>query len=162
MTAERKPGTSSFFVDGQLPLVNSMLERIVPPDEGGGKMPGAGELGVADFVDRVVGESAELKRLFTRGLAQIEIASQTQHSKDFVDLSSQQKDTVLKNVETQEPEFFRALVRQTYNGYYTNARVIELLGLEGRPPQPRGYELEQGDFSLIENVKKRGQAYRDA
>ena len=54
------------------------------------------------------------------------------------------------------------LVRQTYNGYYTNSRVIQLLGLEDRPPQPRGYQLEQGDFSVIEKVMKRGTIYREA
>ena len=45
-----------------------------------------------------------------------------------------------------------------YNGYYTNPRIIELLGLEVRPPQ--GHQVEQGDITLIENVKSRGITYR--
>ena len=151
--------TPSFLVDKQLALVTSILDRIVPPE---GKGLGAGQLGVADYLDRTVGASAELKKLFTRGLAQIEIASHVRHSREFVDLSAEQQDAVLSEVESAEPEFFEALVRQTYNGYYTDSGVLELLGLEARPPQPRGYEVEPGDLSLLENVKRRGKVYRDA
>jgi hypothetical protein len=155
MTTEAK---ASFLVEAQRALLASVLDRVVPPE---GKLPGAGALGVADYIDGVVGKSAELKRLFAHGLAQIEIASQAMHSGDFAALSAEQKDMVLRRVEASEPRFFEALVRQTYNGYYTNPRVLELLGLEARPPQPRGYRVEMGDFSLIESVKKRGRAYRE-
>ena len=57
--------------------------------------------------------------------------------------------------------FFDLLVRQTYNGYYTNPRIIEALGLEARSPQPRGYRVEMGNISLMENVQRRGRIYRD-
>jgi hypothetical protein len=148
---------ATFLVEAQRALLAGVLDRIVPPE---GRLPGAGALGVADYIDGVVGKSAELKRLFAQGLAQVEIASRAMHSSVFATLSAEQKDAVLHHVEASEPRFFEALVRQTYNGYYTNARVLKLLGLEARPPQPRGYHVEMGDFSLIESVKKRGRAYR--
>ena len=151
--------TRRFLVDEQFTLVSSVLDRIIPQQ---GDMPGAGQLAVADYIDRAVGASAELKKLFSRGLAQIEIASQARHSGDFADLSAEQQDVVLREVESADAAFFEALVRQTYNGYYTTPAVLELLGLEARPPQPRGYEVEPGDLNLLENVKQRGQVYRDA
>ena len=151
--------TPSFLVDKQLARVTSILDRIVPS---AGKRPGAGQLGVAEYLDRTVGASAELKKLFSRGLAQIEMTSHSRHSSEFADLSADQKDGVLSEVESAEPKFFEALVLQTYNGYYTDSGVLELLGLEARPPQPRGYEVEPGDLTLLENVKKRGKVYRDA
>jgi len=150
--------TPSFLIDAQLALVTSILDRIVPPE---GEKPGAGQLGVAEYLDRVVGVSARLKKLFTRGLAQIEIISHGSHSSEFADLSAEQRDAVLSEVESAEPEFFEALVRQTYNGYYADSSVLELLGLEARPPQPRGYDVPPGGMSLLENVKKRGKVYRD-
>ena len=150
--------TETFLVDDQMPLIRSILDRIVPAQD---KKPGAGQLGIAEYLDRTVGASARLKKLFTRGLAQIEITSHARHSSEFADLSAEQQDAVLSDVESAEAEFFEALVRQTYNGYYTNSGVLELLGLEARPPQPRGYDVEPGDLSLLENVKKRGKVYRD-
>lgn len=149
---------AAFFVEAQRALLAGILDQIVPPD---GRLPGAGALGVADYIDGIVGKSVELKRLFAHGLAQVEIASRAMHSSDFAALSAEQKDAVLRRVEASEPRFFEALVRQTYNGYYTNPRVLKLLGLEARPPQPRGYRVEMGDLSLMENVKKRGRAYRE-
>ena len=58
--------------------------------------------------------------------------------------------------------FFEALVSRAYNGYYMDPNLIALLGLETRPPQPRGYSVELGDLRGLERVKGRGQVYRDA
>ena len=44
---------------------------------------------------------------------------------------------------------------------YTDERIVELLGLEARPPQPLGHMVDQGNITLIENVKNRGIAYRE-
>ena len=36
------------------------------------------------------------------------------------------------------------------------------LDMEPRSPFPDGFEVEQGDWSLLEPVKRRGKVYRDA
>jgi hypothetical protein len=46
--------------------------------------------------------------------------------------------------------------------YYRDARVMESLGMEARPPFPKGYELEQGEWSLLDPVRDRGKMWRDA
>ena len=148
----------SVFVERELTLLGSVLDRIIPPHE---KLPGAGELGVADHIASVVGRSVASRRLFIDGLAEIGIVSHRRYSKEFVDLAGEEKDEVLRAVESDEPDFFDALVQHTYNGYYTSQKIIPLIGLEARPPQPRGHSLETGNLALIENVKKRGRAYRE-
>ena len=40
--------------------------------------------------------------------------------------------------------------------------VVEGLGLEDRPPYPKGYEVEAGDLSLLDPVRARPKLYRDA
>jgi hypothetical protein len=35
------------------------------------------------------------------------------------------------------------------------------LGMEPRPPFPTGHEVEQGDWSLLDPVRKRAKFYRD-
>jgi hypothetical protein len=39
--------------------------------------------------------------------------------------------------------------------YYRDDRVMVSLGLEARPPFPKGYVLEQGDWSLLDPVRAR-------
>jgi hypothetical protein len=149
----------SFFADSQRELMTSILNRVVPPS---GAFPGAGDLGIANDVDRMVGRSPELRRLFTQGLAHIAIVSQQRWGREFTGLSDVDKDAVLRHVEISHAAFFNALVTHTYSGYYSSPIVVQLLGLEAQSPQPRGYELEPLDLSLLESVKHRGQKYRPA
>ena len=47
------------------------------------------------------------------------------------------------------------LVRVVLQCYYRDDRVLRSLGLELRAPFPKGYALEQGDWSLLDPVKAR-------
>jgi hypothetical protein len=149
----------AFFVASQQLLLRHVLNRLVPASD---DFPGAGDLGVATYVDTVVGRSAELKRLFSQGLTHIAMISQAQQAQEFSDLAEDQKDAVLRQVETLHPAFFETLVQHTYSGYYSHPAVIRLLGLEARPPQPRGYHLEPLDLTLLDNMKQRSPLYRQA
>ena len=71
------------------------------------------------------------------------------YAKDFPSLSGEQMHLVLRQVEVDEGEFFDLLVRQTYNGYYTDPRIVELLGLEARPPQPLGHSVDQISYAAL-------------
>ena len=50
---------------------------------------------------------------------------------------------------------------QTYAGYYQNPAVLEALGLEGRPPHPKGYEIGPDDPQLLDPVRARAPFYRE-
>ena len=52
------------------------------------------------------------------------------------------------------------LVSVTVQCYYRDDRVMVSLGMEPRPPFPKGFEVEQGDWSLLEPVKARAPMYR--
>lgn len=54
------------------------------------------------------------------------------------------------------------LVSVTVQCYYRDDRVMRSLGMEPRPPFPQGFEVEQGDWSLLEPVKARAPMYRRA
>jgi hypothetical protein len=138
-------------------LVTSVLDRIIPADDG---LPGAGQAGIARHIDGAVGGSITLRRVFADGLVRVVLTSQEADSLDFEGLSNEQKDAVLRRVEAAEPDFFQQLVRQTYNGYYTDPGALAALGIDATPPQPRGHTVERGDLDLIERVKARGTAYR--
>jgi hypothetical protein len=47
------------------------------------------------------------------------------------------------------------LIRVVLQCYYRDDRVVRSLGLEPRPPYPRGHVLEDGDWSLLDPVRAR-------
>jgi hypothetical protein len=55
---------------------------------------------------------------------------------------------------------FAALTRVILLCYYRDDRVMVSLGQEPRPPFPKGHVVEQGDWSLLDPVKKRAPFYR--
>jgi hypothetical protein len=52
------------------------------------------------------------------------------------------------------------LTRVVLQCYYRDDRVVRSLGLETRPPYPKGYELEDGDWSLLDPVRARPTMWR--
>ena len=54
-----------------------------------------------------------------------------------------------------------ALGRAVLQCYYRDDRVMRALGLEPRPPYPKGHVLEQGDWALLDVVRGRPRMWRD-
>jgi hypothetical protein len=44
--------------------------------------------------------------------------------------------------------------------YHRDDRVMRAYGMEPRPPFPQGFEVEQGDWSLLDPVRARPKLYR--
>jgi hypothetical protein len=53
-----------------------------------------------------------------------------------------------------------ALISVVAQCYYRDRRVMRSLGIEVRPPFPKGYEVAQGDWSLLDPVRARAAFYR--
>lgn len=53
-----------------------------------------------------------------------------------------------------------AITRVVLLCYYRDDRVMGSLGQEPRPPFPKGHTVEQGDWSLLDPVKKRPPLWR--
>ena len=58
----------------------------------------------------------------------------------------------------QEAALIQGLLVQCY---YRDDRVMRSLGMEVRAPFPSGFQIEDGDWSLLDPVKERSQLYRD-
>ena len=54
------------------------------------------------------------------------------------------------------------LTRVVLQCYYRDDRVVRSLGLEPRPPFPKGHVLEDGDWSLLDPVRARPPMWRRA
>ncbi|MFZ2007092.1 MAG: hypothetical protein WB697_09950, partial [Stellaceae bacterium] len=55
-----------------------------------------------------------------------------------------------------------ALTRVVLQCYYRDDRVVRSLGLEPRPPYPKGHVLPDGDWSLLDPVRARPPSWRRA
>jgi hypothetical protein len=59
-------------------------------------------------------------------------------------------------------EAVATLTRVVLQCYYRDDRVVCSLGLEPRPPYPKGHVLEDGDWSLLDPVRARPPMWRRA
>ena len=140
------------FSPRQRELLDSMLDRIIPPQD---NRPGAGSLGVGDFVESVAVGEPGLIRLFMQGLAAIEIAAAERGPDGFTALPGEAQDDALRAVEASHSDFFDQLVLQVYNGYYTNLTVFESIGYNLASVPAPGAKLELLDETLLEAQRQR-------
>ena len=139
-----------FLTATQRELLHAVLDRIVPPQ---GNLPGAGALGLSVFLENVVGRTPDRRRLLNDGLAQIELAASRRPGGRFEQLDGDERDAVLREVEERDPVFFDLLVRQCYNGYYTNPGVQEMVG--HHRPDPSEYAYQPLNETLLEPQRER-------
>jgi hypothetical protein len=80
----------------------------------------------------------------------------------FADRGPADREAVLVRLrETAEKELM-PLARIILQCYYRDDRVMRSLDMEVRPPYPQGFEVEQGDWSLLDPVRERAPFYRPA
>jgi hypothetical protein len=145
-----------WLTDEQRALLRTVLNRVIPAE---GTWPAAGELGIGEAVEAAIA-SAAARRRWLDGLAAIEITAWRRTDGNFQAQPPEQQDQVLGAVEQAQPEFFDALIYQTYRSYYTHPQVAPRLGLPARPPQPRGYALPAFDPERLAPVRQRGPIWR--
>ena len=80
--------------------------------------------------------------------------------KPLADLDPASREAVAKEFRSSGGAAAATLTRVVLQCYYRDDRVVHSLGLELRPPFPKGYPLEQGDWSLLDPVKARPPMWR--
>jgi hypothetical protein len=79
----------------------------------------------------------------------------------FAGLDPTRRHAVAAAFQAQGGTNLAALSRAVLQCYYRDDRVVRALGLEPRPPFPKGHVLEQGDWSLLDPVRTRPRMWRD-
>jgi hypothetical protein len=67
---------------------------------------------------------------------------------------------VIETARKKPHPFLEVLTGVVANAYYSDPRILASLNKEDRPPFPKGNTLEQGDWSLLDPVKKRDPVFR--
>lgn len=141
-----------FLSANQANTVAEMAETILPKT----KTPGAKELGVPQFVDKMVKDllSKEEQQDFVAGLEKVDDTSKGVYGKAFTELTTQQREELLLKLDREAAKlppsvwgirlappsptaFFRRLKELTLLGYYTSQKVgKEILSFD---PLPGGF-----------------------
>jgi hypothetical protein len=145
------------LTDDQKRLLAAVLDEIIP-QSADGQLPGAGELGLAGRIDQALLESPELRPVVAQGLEAVEALAVGRDAAGFSALSPADRKELLEEVSTTQPGLLPSLVFHTYVAYYQEPRVLEALGFEARPPYPKGYEVEDTDFTLLDPVRQRSRS----
>ena len=80
---------------------------------------------------------------------------------DFAGLDDAKAEAAVTTLLSRTGPMITALGRAVLQCYYRDDRVFRALGIEPRAPYPKGRELEQGDWSLLDAVRDRPRMWRD-
>jgi hypothetical protein len=80
----------------------------------------------------------------------------------LVSLDPARREAVGMELRAAGGEAVATLTRVVLQCYYRDDRVVRSLGLEPRPPYPKGHVLEDGDWSLLDPVRARPPMWRRA
>lgn len=79
----------------------------------------------------------------------------------FADLEPADAEAVAASFQASGSATIAKLERVILQCYYRDDRVLQSLGMEPRPPFPKGYVVEQGDWSLLDAVRHRPALWRN-
>lgn len=80
---------------------------------------------------------------------------------DFAALPEAAQDEVCERLRAEGGVDLTLTTRIVLQCYYRDDRVMVSLGMEPRPPFPKGHTLPEGDWSLLQAVRERGKVWRE-
>ena len=143
------------WTEPQKATLAAILDEIVPPSRDG-RIPGAGQLGVAGFLAHADAYAPDPRGAVAEVL---EAAGE-----DFAQRPRAGKVALLKDIEARHAEAFATLVRLTYMGYYSRPDTRPHFGVGAQPVHPQGYPVATEPAELMSEltapVRSRGACYR--
>ena len=125
----------------------TIAAMIIPASEEY-KVPGADDPAIQADMLATLGRDTALVREGLDHLARLA-------GKPLASLDPARRDAVAQEFRASGGAAAATLVRVVLQCYYRDDRVLRSLGLELRAPFPKGYTLEQGDWSLLDPVKEK-------
>lgn len=139
---------------GELETLREAAGFMIPASSEYG-VPGADDELIFANIAATLGRDTDAVR---RGLQRLDALAEG----SFARLGGEQKNAALMKLAMTDLPLLSALVMVIVRCYYRDDRVMRSLQMEVRAPFPKGFELEQGDWSLLDPVRARGPIWRDA
>jgi len=131
------------------------IAAVVIPASAEFDVPGADDSTIQADIVATLGRDAGLVREALDQLARLA-------GQPLVDLDPARREAVAAELRASGAAAVATLARVVLQCYYRDDRVVRSLGLEPRPPYPKGHVLEDGDWSLLDPVRARRQMWRPA
>ena len=145
------------FPDDLTPSLAALADAVIPPSDVYG-VPGAGDPAI---VALIVNDAGSRRGRLADAVRRLDHMAQDRFGDDFGALGPEDRQAVVRayrEAHGAEADMAASLVAQSY---YRDDRVMASLGLEPRPPHPKGYDVKQGDWSLLDPVRRRDRLYRE-
>ena len=133
----------------------STIAAMIIPASDEYKVPGADDPAIQADILKTMGRDTDMVRQALDHLARLA-------GKPLAALDPAKRDAVAREFRATGGPAAATLVRVVLQCYYRDDRVLRSLGLELRAPFPKGYVLEDGDWSLLDPVKARPASLRRA
>ena len=133
--------------------LRAIAGTMIPADDANG-MPGADDPAILADIVKSIGRDLPLVRA---ALAAIGGRS----GAGFAGLERGRRESLINDWYASGGAAAAALGRVVLGAYYRDDRVLQALGHEARAPFPQGHVVEQGDWGLLEPVKRRAAFWRD-
>ena len=151
-------GTKSLFTDDERLAVTALAAMVIPASEEYG-VPGADDPAI---VDNILVDASRYPEQLKDALAALDALAQKEAGLPYTSVSDVKRKAITSAFRKSHVGHAKMFANLTVQGYYRDDRVMRSIGLEARPPHPQGYEVEQGDWSLVDPVKKKAPFYRPA
>ena len=149
-------GTKNPFSEDERRTLAAVADMVVPASDEYG-VPGAGDPAI---VDNILTDATRRPEQLSAALAALDELAQESQGAAFADLSAKQRDAATAAFRETHKGHANLVANLTVQGYYRDDRVMRALGIDPRPQHPDGYEVEQGDWSLLDPVRKKPAFYR--
>lgn len=151
--------TSELLAKDDRQTLSTLLGALLPADQELGTPAGNDPKIMDDILQTLRPASNDG---VVKGLAELRQTSQERFNVSFEECDEIQRVTLYKEMLSRNASFYRTLSAVILQCYYRNDDVMRSLDMEPRPPYPDGYDIPQGDLSLLDPVRKRGKIWRDA
>ena len=141
--------TETGLSPGERKALGEIAATMIPADGAHG-MPGADDPAILADIVGTLGRDLPLVREAIAALG----------ARAFASLDRDGREALVDEYEKKGGNAAAALGRVVLGAYYRDDRVLVALGHEARAPFPRGYVVEQGDWSLLDAVRGRAPFWR--
>ncbi|PSO17781.1 hypothetical protein [Bradyrhizobium sp. MOS003] len=130
-----------------------IIAAMIVPASDEYKVPGADDAAIQADMLATLGRDTKLVAAALDHLARLAGAP-------LAELDAARREAVAQEFRKSGGAAAATLARVVLQCYYRDDRVLRSLGIELRPPFPKGHVLPDGDWSLLDPVKARGGSMR--
>lgn len=141
----------------EMQTLAALANIIIPPSEAFG-VPGAGD---PEICLSIAAGARKTERL-QQAIGELNALAETTRGAPFAELDSNKRAATAEQFQHDHAGSANMIEALTMQAYYRDRRVMASLGMEPRPPFPEGYRPPEGDWSLLEPVRRRAPLFRKA